>query len=328
MISLSERKPFLGLGQNADAQYRLSISALIERGLDVVSVDIDDPPDFAISIDDGSGSRFWLNGQVIVPESYWCRLKFFNTPLKAILSQDYEGVRRTEWLAFSSGLSHILCDRILHNESLSAATSKLAQLAMAGQAGFAIPSTISGVGQAGALQFADKVGSVVIKGLHATNLVRPEDPEATDVFITTEISRREMAAADPEEFRSCPYFIQEKVDTSNEHRVIAFGDRIFCYKLVERGGVNPLVDRRVLKPHFELVETPPILPQLVARYFSAANLSYGVFDLVFERSEILFLECNPEGQWHSANEINLREVVTAFADWNESGRGVSTSPAM
>jgi hypothetical protein len=39
MISLSERKPFLGLGQNADAQYRLSISALLERGLDVVSID-------------------------------------------------------------------------------------------------------------------------------------------------------------------------------------------------------------------------------------------------------------------------------------------------
>ncbi|MFO0531561.1 hypothetical protein, partial [Brevundimonas sp.] len=95
---------------------------------------------------------------------------------------------------------------------------------------------------------------------------------------------------------------------------------------VERVNQKPLlmgIPNDSIRSGNALVETPPLLPQLVARYFSAANMSYGVFDLVFERSEILFLECNPEGQWHSANEINLRELVTAFADWNESGRVLS-----
>lgn len=308
-------RPLIAIGEPKDAQYQLVVDSLRAKGAPVAAINIHSPDDFAVTISRSGEATFWLAGGPIEPALLWYRLKFLDLPLKSILSRDFDGVRRTEWLAFVTGISLILQDRLAHSESFVPSASKLCQLVLAGEAGFSTPATVAGIGRSAAEAFARQHASVIIKGLHATNMLRASDPDELEAFITTELSLEELIAADDDEFRACPYFLQERLDNANEHRVIAFGDNLFCYRLVDPPGLTPFVDRRIMKPGFEAVPTPPALPALVREFFARSGLRYGAFDLIFLPDTIVFLECNPEGQWHSANDLDLPEVVDRFSAW-------------
>lgn len=78
-------------------------------------------------------------------------------------------------------------------------------------------------------------------------------------------------------------------------------------------------------PRFELTETPHRLQELIARYFRLTGLQYGVFDIVLEHGcDPVFFECNPEGQWHSANNINAEAIGRDFTDWITGQRAQGT----
>lgn len=313
-----EKHPLIAIGEQKDAQYQLVVDALRGQGRSVTAIDIHSPENFAVTISRSGEAAFWLSDKRVEPALFWYRLKFLDLPLKSILSRDFDGVRRTEWLAFVTGVSLILQDRLAHSESFVPSASKLCQLVLAGASGFSTPATVAGIGRTAAEAFARQHSSVIIKGLYATNMLRASDPDELDALITTELSLEELLAADDDEFRACPYFLQERLDNSNEHRVIAFGENVFCYRLVDPPGLTPFVDRRIMKPKFELVPTPDTLPALIREFFVRSGLRYGAFDLIFQPNAIVFLECNPEGQWHSANDVNLPEVVERFATWMQT----------
>lgn len=306
---------FLGIGEVSDGQYNLVIERLRQDGVRLVSIDINAPSDLALLIHHDGTYEIKTNGVPIEPSTFWYRLKFLNVPLRSVLSHDYNGVIRTEWLAFTSSLTSILRGSALHTESMTPVGGKLVQLTLAGRAGFVVPETLAGLGKAEALDFVRAHDRVIIKGLHAARILRLDDPDITDALITTGLDVEAIESAEEDEFTACPYFLQQRLDNAREHRVIAFGDQVYCYRLVDAQGVAPLVDRRIMMPMFELVEPPPQLPALIARFFELADLRYGAFDLIFRDEEIVFLECNPEGQWHSANHSNLDEVIGAFARW-------------
>lgn len=316
-------RPIVAIGERTDAQFRLVVEAMQATGSSVVLIDIHEPIDFALRIDTHRGAHFYTEGALIEPLMLWYRLKFLGLPFKSIVVRDFDGVRRTEWLAFATGISLILGQRTLHSESFVPSFNKLSQLVIAAEVGFRVPATVSGVGRGAVERFVAERGRIIIKGLHATNVLRDAEANELDSFITTELSQDEIRSAGDGEFLSCPYFVQELVDNSNEHRVIAFGDEIYCYRLVDPDNATPFADRRIMKPTFELVETPAVLPSLISKFFKLARLRYGVFDLIFQGSEIIFLECNPEGQWHSANDVNLAEVVAKFATWSLQTAGVA-----
>lgn len=306
------------IGDRDDPQFRL-IADVASLSPAAAIVDLSTGPDFAVRLDRLGGVTAEYQGAPLTVSSIWCRLKLpYAAPGRGGPS-GYDIVVKTEWLGFEAGLAYLFGDRSLHDAGLTAAESKLAQLQCAGQAGFRIPETVAGLSKAAALRFAERHPQMVLKAMQASRVTH-EGVNQVDILITTPLSRTEVDAADEAEFARCPFLLQERLDNSSEHRVIAFGDFIYCYRVMDPAGVEPLVDRRMMRPGYVLAPTPVELPALVRRYLDLMGLTYGVFDLIFDAEVPCFLECNPEGQWHSANGINMREITETFAGWILGGR--------
>lgn len=281
----------------------------------IITVDIDQPDDFAIRIDKHGRISAWGEREAIDIGAVWTRIKFPLMPIRPHFAPGLEEVVRTEWTAFASGLVHIYEKERLSGAKVYRADSKMAQLVSAARAGFLVPESIVGVGKANAEHFSEEYQEMIFKPLHASRIAHSDDLHF-DILATTSLNRADLQDIDEGEFRASPYFIQQRLDNSTEHRVIAFGDQVFCYKLVDRAGVAPLQDRRLMEPKFHLVESSRQLRSKISNYFDEIGVRYGTFDLLInEDDDIVFFECNPEGQWHSANNINVKNVMECFTDW-------------
>lgn len=306
------------IGDREDPQFRLVVDATTSAPSPVI-VDLSEDPDFAVRLDRSGAVTAEFDGAPLTVSSIWCRIKLPYAASGRGGPTGFDVVVKTEWLGFEAGLAHLFGGRNIHDAGLTLAQSKLAQLQCAGRAGFRIPETLAGLSQAAALRFASTHPQMVLKAMQASRVTH-DGVDQVDILITTPLSEADVKEAAQAEFARCPFFLQERVDNANEHRVIAFGEFIYCYRLLDPAGVAPLVDRRMMRPTYVLVPTPVELPAMVRRYFELVNLKYGVFDLIFDAQAPCFLECNPEGQWHSANGINMREITEAFARWISSGQ--------
>ncbi len=301
------------LGQSSDPHFRnvAHIASLNEN----IVIDIDEPIDVALSINDRGEHALEVEGRPVQVRSLWCRLKFPLSPIRRNFAPDLEGVVRDEWNGFAAGLSHLYSAVCKSPHLRAAPQSKLYQLRAAGLAGFKIPRTLCGVGKRPAARFLASHPEAVMKAIHSSRLAT-KDEDVFDILVTTPFTRALLDDASDQEFTACPYLLQERVSTAGEHRIIAFGGQVFAYRLVDRPNVEPLQDRRLMLPRFELTETPHRLQELIARYFTLTGLRYGVFDIVLEHGcDPVFFECNPEGQWHSANNINAEAIGRDFTDW-------------
>lgn len=303
------------LGQSQDAQVGLVVERLRALSAPVFFVDADEPPDFSVDVDEAGKVRCAAAGQAIEPARVWARIKF-STSLGENLERSDAFLRESEWLAFASGLSGLYPDRMLHGSGAAGASfNKLSQLRLAGQAGFRVPRTTAFLGKGAALDFLAHTPFAVLKAIGTPRLIHPTLEGAMDPLITTTVDLATVRDANPDEFRVCPVMFQARIDNASELRVIAFSDHVFSYELVDAPGVTALVDRRMMAPGYRLVAADGRLKALVAGYLRVSGLRYGAFDILRTEHDYVFLECNPEGQWHSANELNLPEVIAAFADY-------------
>jgi len=280
-----------------------------------VVIDIDEPIDVALSINDLGQHELEVKDGPVEVRSLWCRLKFPLSPMRQNFVPDLEGVVRDEWIGFAAGLSHLYSSVCRSPHLRAAPQSKLYQLRAAGLAGFRVPRTLCGLGKRPAARFLESHPEAVMKAIHSSRLAT-NDKDVFDILVTTPFTQSLIDDASDEEFAACPYLLQERVDTADEHRIIAFGDQVFTYRLVDRPNITPLQDRRLMLPGFELTATPHRLQELVARYFALTGLRYGVFDIVLKDGcDPVFFECNPEGQWHSANNVNAEAISREFTTW-------------
>lgn len=133
--------------------------------------------------------------------------------------------------------------------------------------------------------------------------------------MTTAMNRSNIEEAEEHAFTYVPTWLQEQARCGQEYRIIAIGQNVFSYEIQDRVEHRVHADARLLKPGFKHVETTPRMKELCQNFLSNAGLTYGVFDVILEsEGDIKFLECNPEGQWHSSNDSNYDEVVSSFVD--------------
>ena len=302
----------LVIGESEDAQLRLVVETLRAHRAPFLFLDLGDPGDFSLTLDASGPPRVYWEACEFRVAAIWSRIKLPVT-LGESLQRGDAFLRESEWMSFASGLSFLFSGVAIHPIGGTKAYNKIAQLEMARQAGFDIPPTSAFLGKAAAVRFFEGRTNVALKAINTPRLAHPTLSSAMDPLITTNISLNDVQSADDGEFAICPVMFQELIAGVDEFRVIAIGDDVYSYRVVDAPNVPTLLDRRIMRPTYQRMPADARISSLARKYLDLAALHYGVFDLLVDAERCIFLECNPEGQWHSANEINVAEVIESFS---------------
>ncbi|MFI9241492.1 ATP-grasp ribosomal peptide maturase [Streptomyces sp. NPDC053086] len=192
-----------------------------------------------------------------------------------------------------------------HPLRIAAADYKPAQLALAQQLGFTVPSALVTNDPAEAREFIRTQGDTIFKTLRWTRYARDGVPVTgwADPVTADEID---------DSVRITPHLFQARVDKVADLRVLIVGPHTFAVRID-----SELLDWR--KDYSVLTYTVEHLPDSVDKalhaYLDRLELVSGSFDLAVDRAGVYWwLELNPNGQWGwLEKEIGL-PMSAAFAD--------------
>ncbi len=164
------------------------------------------------------------------------------------------------------------------------ANNKLWQMRAAKEVGFQLPATHCGNNAAAIHAFSDKLsGKVIVKKLQGTNTFTPLTLEATKDIL-----------ADTKALAAAPLLVQEKIDASCHYRVNVFGPQVQAFRILS----DALDWRPSAGQGAKCVQIGAKVAAKCRKFVADAGLYYGVIDLIEEQSgRIVFLECNPQGQF-------------------------------
>jgi glutathione synthase/RimK-type ligase-like ATP-grasp enzyme len=193
---------------------------------------------------------------------------------------------------------------------------KLLQLKTAVEVGFAVPQTLVTNRPESALGFGDQVdGDLAIKSLGAISVMQDEAGQAVQYGIFT----RRISSAELAEFSDkighMPTLFQEFIPKNSELRVTCVGDQVFACRIQNRVGDITSDDYRFDTSNLEhtAMECPELTTRLHA-YMRAFGLNFGCFDFIVSKSdEVIFLECNCNGQWLWVQERTGQPIGEAIA---------------
>ena len=304
----------LVISDSDDEQARLIYEAIALKNESTSIILINEFSDLSVNLggmDDSIG--VCLNGAPIGPfDALYFRLKYSNASMDVGTDEGAEFVRQLEWNGLARGLQAIWGDINILPHQGSCATYKVFQLAIAQRAGFKIPRSRIVVGKTDALSFAENYSKIVLKNLNTPRYPRKE--KHLGAMITKRVSAEEIQEAASEEFQICPTFLQEEVPSTRELRTISFRDKTYVYEQIIDIAHDNIVDKRILRPNYRLIDTPSDLEHYCSVYLEQAGLFTGSFDILQNGGDFVFLECNVDGQWHAANGTNISEVVDYFAE--------------
>jgi ATP-grasp ribosomal peptide maturase len=192
------------------------------------------------------------------------------------------------------------------------ADSKPAQLVLAAELGFRVPSTLITSDHVAAQEFIGKHTPVVFKPLQVTDVRRGDRPA---VLWTQRVHAHEI---DGSVAGTAHLFQAEVAGKLSDLRITVVGARVFCVRITsgEHGGPHLLdwrCDYDALS--YELVDPPHGMAERLRAYLDAFGLAFGCFDFaVAPDGEPWFLECNPNGQWAWLEQPTGAPMTAAFAD--------------
>lgn len=212
------------------------------------------------------------------------------------------------------GLTGLLNDLpVLHvNAPLANARAeyKPSQLRAAAELGFAVPATLITNDPVAARRFAGEHCGVVYKSFRG---VPPAEGE-TGVIWTQRVEAEEI----DESVSVTAHLFQAEVEKVGDVRITVVGRRVFAFRIQAPG--SPLDWR---SGNWDRLEYTPInLPtQFVARlraYLDRFSLAFGCFDFAVDDAEgLVFIECNPNGQWGFLPASD--SIADAFAELLNNG---------
>jgi glutathione synthase/RimK-type ligase-like ATP-grasp enzyme len=193
---------------------------------------------------------------------------------------------------------------------------KLLQLRTAADVGFEVPQTIITNQPKSALDFADQVnGDLAIKSLGAISVMQDEVGRAVQYGIfTRRINSGELAELS-DKIGHMPTLFQKFIPKHSELRVTCIGEQVFTCQIRTRAGDITSDDYRFDTPNLQhtAIECPELTTRL-HEYMKAFDLNFGCFDfIVSERGEVVFLECNCNGQWLWVQERTGQPIGEAIA---------------
>lgn len=239
-------------------------------------------------------------------------VQHFNMDLAAL---DYVEAEFTEVIL---GLYALLSRAYWINDPFSTriAHRKLLQLRTAVEVGFTVPHTLVTNRPEAAVEFAVQIdGDLAIKSLGAISVMQDQVGGALQYGIFT----RRVGASELVEFSdkigNMPTLIQQFIEKDSELRVTCVGEQVFACRIETRAGDLTSDDYRFDTPNLQhtAIECPDLTSRLHA-YMKALSLNFGCFDFIVSKTgEIVFLECNCNGQWAWVEDRTGQPIGEAIA---------------
>jgi len=249
---------------------------------------------------DGRGVR--VNGRLLAPTVTWIR--HFDPPaVPDAPGATAAAFLRESWLAASGDLAAVSGTAIRDRRP-----GTLAQLRLARRHGVAVPRTVLTTDPHGVLDRFD-CPRLVVKAAHR-HFVEAAPGRLTGVFPV--VTDRDELAAGPRP--GPPVLVQEHIAHEAELRVYYAAGRIVAFRVAKGAPDEPwTAPDRV---GAELVDPPPLVAAATTRLAAAMSLRFGAFDFLMRAGEPVFLEVNPDGDWHwaerRAGTTAVTEAVTSM----------------
>lgn len=222
--------------------------------------------------------------------------KFFFEELSASISSIYASLSSATWINKISDIAY--------------ANDKINQLSVASNLGFNIPLTIvtNKVEEAFAF-YQSQPNGCIVKSFRPTLV-----GENTRVF--THKFADNLKIDDFSSVLAAPTKLQEFIDKKSDVRITLVGDKIFACKIYSQNYDKTKVDFRCADmfdlPH-EIFELPKDFEERLLNYANHFNLLSCEFDFAENQNgDLIFLECNPNGQWlwvEIVARINISEIM-------------------
>jgi len=248
------------------------------------------------------------------PLAIWWRQKVHFLKIPPVNSKDMENLDRknffiTTWNTFNNSMPGIFVDCIDTNPIASrrSANSKPTQLLNARLCGFRVPkSLITNSVEEIRQSFEDKV---IIKKAADVQLKEALNPYAVVLPIKKLLALKS-------EIELVPIIVQEYIDKSYELRVNVIDGECFATRINSQNSDDTKIDWRTsqhLQTMFETYEIEGELRKKLLAFMQMTGLNFGAFDLIrTPEGEIVFLECNPDGQWLFLNKETSNNTTNAM----------------
>ncbi|MFI1096046.1 RimK family alpha-L-glutamate ligase [Streptomyces sp. NPDC020917] len=243
-----------------------------------------------------------VNGRLLAPTVAWIR--HFDPPAVPPAVPDAPDAAaaataflRESWLAACDDLAAVSGTAIRAHRP-----GTLAQLRLARRHGVAVPRTVLTTDPHGVLDRFDSP-RLVVKAAHR-HFVETAPGRLTGVFPV--ITDRDELAAGPRP--GPPVLVQEHIAHEAELRVYYAAGRIVAFRVTKGAPDEPWTAPGRIGA--ELVEPPPPVAAATTRLAAAMSLRFGAFDFLMRAGEPVFLEVNPDGDWHWAERRAGTTAVT------------------
>lgn len=255
-------------------------------------------PDFYIK-ERSTGNTIW--GHEI--KSVWYRKPDFPKSLLYTINEEVDRHNLVESKQFFIYLMHYLTDvySIGHHLYDKRANSKMVQSKIAVELGIKIAPTCISNSKEDLVNFSKDFHNIGLKCLR-DHWMKTEDGKIYDLC-TQRVSSSDLSKQPKEAFEQTVVFAQKYVEKKYELRVTVMGPHIFTCKLdsqkqtIETGAIDWRQGYDYDLKH-EIISTPDIIANFCKKYLNKLNLNFGCFDFIITpEDEIVFLECNPNGQW-------------------------------
>lgn len=188
--------------------------------------------------------------------------------------------------------------------------TKPAQLMLAREVGFAIPDTIISNDVDAIMPLFEAHAQVIYKTLDSF-MIPPDKIIYTNVATKEDVERRRA------EISLAPCMFQGFVDKKRELRVTVAGEKMFAVAIDSQNETRTRIDWRRdqsldMYARADLTESQT---STIRAFMKKTSLLYGAFDFVVTpEDELVFLECNPGGQWLWLEQATKLPISEAVAD--------------
>jgi glutathione synthase/RimK-type ligase-like ATP-grasp enzyme len=239
---------------------------------------------------------------------------------------DEAAFARREWSVLLESLPELAGDALWVNDrrAQKRAERKPYQLALAMQAGFAIPPTLVTNDPSAAKSFLTRFGGGIYKPL--SWFYAPPD-----TILYTNVVSADDVIANERSLELAPGIFQARVEKAHELRVTIVGDRVFAAKVDSQSRLDTAIDwrRNSLEVSYDPVELDRMLEHNLLRMQAQLGLAFGAYDLIVTpEGETVFLEVNPSGQWLWIERATGLAITDALVDLLTTSRVAPVIPSL
>ncbi len=178
--------------------------------------------------------------------------------------------------------------------------NKLFQLQLATQMGLNTPSSLVTNSYEELVNFYKKHNEkIVIKIFHPVEIQLPNSKK--QLVIYTNLLTKNIIDQFKINIKNSPVFVQEYIEKELELRITIVGKRIFACAIYSQNSERTKHDWRRYdfdKVRHEEFKLPLEIEQKLFKFMKKCKFNFGAIDMILTpKSEYVFLEVNPSGQW-------------------------------